>query len=307
MRQLVWQQHAAVGALVLFVCVCVWVFCLCVGLNSCACAFKNQKNNNILQGRFKMEQLRYGYGDFNSSTTSQRPAFIYWKLQDQQCSTIGDKHRWVVDGYQFSMVVRWLWNDRSQLPSTTKPRSQPVWALPFRYPWVVFLGSERRSFRPTLAMYETQDSDPSVSKQNIEDLDDFFPDFWWFFKENNIRKSLRYVYTGNKPVVKKTVENCWSKCSGTVQTVPLLYTVIQNIPIKIGIPKPIKVWPVGFLWFKKKVDVLWRSEKGHDQTMQLTFKDARNYRAVPQWLVRFPVVGMYQSLRAISRLQKPVL
>lgn len=184
-----------------------------------------------------MEQLRYGYGDFNSSTTSQRPAFIYWKLQDQQCSTIGDKHRWVVDGYQFSMVVRWLWNDRSQLPSTTKPRSQPVWALPFRYPWVVFLGSERRSFRPTLAMYETQDSDPSVSKQNIEDLDDFFPDFWWFFKENNIRKSLRYVYTGNKPVVKKTVENCWSKCSGTVQTVPLLYTVIQNIPIKIGIPK----------------------------------------------------------------------
>lgn len=25
--------------------------------------------------------------------------------------------------------------------------------------------------------------------------------------------------------------------------------------------------------------------------MQLTFKDARNYRAVPQWLIRFPVVG----------------
>lgn len=121
-------------------CLCVGVFCLCVGLNSRACAFKNQKNNNILQDRFKMEQLRYGYGDFNSSTTSQRPAFIYWKLQDQQCSTNGDKHRRVVDGYQFSMVVWWLWNDRSQLPSTTKPRSQPVWALPFRYPFVVFFG-----------------------------------------------------------------------------------------------------------------------------------------------------------------------
>lgn len=38
-----------------------------------------------------------------------------------------------------------------------------------------FFSGRRRSFRPTLAMYETQDSDPSVSKQNIEDLDDFFP------------------------------------------------------------------------------------------------------------------------------------
>lgn len=46
----------------------------------------------------------------------------------------------VVDGYQFSMVVWWLWNDRSQLPSTTKPRSQPVWALPFRHPLGGFFG-----------------------------------------------------------------------------------------------------------------------------------------------------------------------
>lgn len=45
--------------------------------------------------------------------------------------------------------------------------------------WVVFLGVGTQIL-PTdrRAMYETQDSDPSVSKQNIEDLDDFFADFW---------------------------------------------------------------------------------------------------------------------------------
>ena len=88
---------------------------------------------------------------------------------------------WLFDGCEMTGV---------SFQALLNPGLSQFWALPFRYPLGGFFGGRNAdpSDRPISAMYETQDSDPSVSKQNIEDLDDFFADFGWFFKENNIRK-----------------------------------------------------------------------------------------------------------------------